>query len=86
MSDNRVPIDFKIGYDCVNDIDGRTESSSFHMLDSEPNIELNENSLNADGCAANVLVKKSYTNLLISISPDENSLMNLLQMIFFVKG
>ena len=72
--------------DSVNDTDGRTEISSFLILDSEPNTELNENPLNTDSCAANVLVKKSYTNLFISIAPGENYMMNLLQLIFFCEG
>ena len=59
--DNSIPynqdlLDFRIGYDSVSDIDGRTESSSFLRLDSEPNIELNEVALNADRYAANETV------------------------------
>ena len=59
--DNSIPynqdlLDFRIGYDSVSDIDGRTESSSFLRLDSEPNIELNEVALNADRCTANETV------------------------------
>ena len=48
MSDNQVPVDFRIGYHSVVDIDGRTESSSSLRLDSESNIELNENPLDTE--------------------------------------
>ena len=45
MSDNQVPVDFRIGCHSVVDINGRTKSSSSLRLDSESNIELNENPL-----------------------------------------
>ena len=79
MPDNQVSLDFRISYDSVVEINGRSESSSSLRLDSDPNIEVNEDALNADRCAANetVLVNTSYENEFISTAPGEKPVMNL---------
>lgn len=78
MPANPVTLDFRIGYDSVVDIDGRSESSSSLSLDSDPNIGVNEDPLNADSFTANeaILVNTSYENEFISIALGENPVMN----------